>query len=111
MTRVEASRYRIAGRIAQGGMAEVFEAYLIGEAASSFASQLGDTVPYEISGTIENAVANAALDSAREGGEQVILLSPAAASFDQFANFEKRGEAFSAHVAALEGFSAFGEPT
>jgi UDP-N-acetylmuramoylalanine--D-glutamate ligase len=107
----------IAGGLAKDGGIEALvehfprieKAYLIGEAAGSFASQLGDTVPYEISGTLEDAVFNAALDARREGGEQVVLLSPAAASFDQFANFEKRGEAFSAHVAALADFSAFGE--
>ena len=66
------------------------KAYLIGEAASEFAAQLGD-VPHEISGTLEKAVARAAQE-AQEG--EVVLLAPACASFDQFESFEARGEAF-----------------
>ena len=101
----------IAGGLAKdGGTAalatqfpRVEKAYLVGEAASTFAAQLGDAVPYEISGTIEIAVANAAKDAAGDH-EAVVLLSPAAASFDQFPNFEKRGEAFKLAVARLDGF-------
>ena len=84
------------------------KAYLVGEAAGMFAAQLGDTIPYEISGTVEDAVNHAAADSARAGGEQVVLLSPAAASFDQFPNFERRGDAFRQAVAALDGFDSIG---
>lgn len=90
----------------------VEKAYLIGEAAGNFASQLGDTIPYEISGTLKQAVNHAATDAAglvlaRGGENQTVLLSPAAASFDQFPNFEKRGEAFKEAVAALDGFKKF----
>ena len=66
----------------------------IGEAAEMFGEQLGDT-PYEISHTLEAAV-KAAKSEADSG--DTVLLAPACASFDQFENFEKRGEAFEALV-------------
>jgi len=79
------------------------KAYLIGEAAPAFAATLGEAVPYEISGTLDTAVAHAAADAAASNsGEPVVLLAPAAASFDQFRNFEKRGEAFVNAVMALK---------
>jgi UDP-N-acetylmuramoylalanine--D-glutamate ligase len=65
--------------------------YLIGQAAEEFARALDGKVPYTMSGTLAGAVA-AARQAARPGG--VVLLSPACASFDQFANFEARGDAF-----------------
>jgi len=72
--------------------ADVATAYLIGETASSFAEALGGAgVPYRRCGTLEAAVSEAARAAAP--GE-VVLLSPACASFDQFANFEERGDAF-----------------
>jgi len=77
----------------------VQKAYLIGQSAADFAAELGDT-PYEICQTMEHAVTAAAAE-AQEG--EVVLLSPAAASFDQYPNFEKRGEDFTAHVLALIG--------
>ncbi|MAZ18031.1 UDP-N-acetylmuramoyl-L-alanine--D-glutamate ligase [Oricola sp.] len=81
----------------------VAKAYLIGEAAPAFAATLGEAVPYEISGTLDTAVAHAAADAAASNsGEPVVLLAPAAASFDQFRNFEKRGEAFVNAVMALK---------
>ncbi len=106
----------IAGGLAKSGGIEALagkfdhieKAYLVGEAAGTFAAQLGDTIPYEISGTVEDAVNHAAADSARAGGEQVVLLSPAAASFDQFPNFERRGDAFRRAVEALDGFVSIG---
>ncbi len=80
----------------------IAKAYLIGEAASAFAATLGGSVPYEIAGTLDRAVAHAARDAAQSAAaEPVVLLAPAAASFDQFANFEKRGQAFVEAVAAL----------
>jgi UDP-N-acetylmuramoylalanine--D-glutamate ligase len=55
-----------------------------------------------MSGTLETAVAAAANDAAGAGdAERVVLLSPACASFDQFKNFEDRGERFRALVAEL----------
>lgn len=78
----------------------VAKAYLIGEAAEAFAETLGDT-PHIVAHTMERAVELAAADAAAAGGEQVVLLSPACASFDQFPDFEVRGEAFRAAVLAL----------
>lgn len=75
----------------------VSKAYLIGHSARDFALQLGDT-PHEICETIAQAVARAAAEA--ETGETV-LLAPAAASFDQYPNFEKRGEDFVAEVKKL----------
>ncbi|ASY63701.1 UDP-N-acetylmuramoylalanine--D-glutamate ligase [Sinorhizobium sojae CCBAU 05684] len=83
---------------------KIAKAYLIGEAAPAFAATLGEAVPYEISGTLEKAVAHAAADAARDPqGFAAVMLSPACASFDQYKNFEVRGDAFVGHVAALEG--------
>ncbi len=80
------------------------KAYLIGEAANEFAAALANAVPYEISGTVDKAVAAAARDAqASPAREPVVLLSPACASFDQYRNFEVRGDAFRALVRALPG--------
>jgi UDP-N-acetylmuramoylalanine--D-glutamate ligase len=80
-------------------LGSVVKAYLIGHSARDFALQLGDT-PHEICETMARAVAAAA--SQAQPGE-VVLLAPAAASFDQYPNFEKRGEDFAALVAGLQG--------
>jgi len=82
------------------------KAYLIGEAASEFAGTLGTHVPHEISQTLDVAVEHAARDAQASGlKEAVVLLSPACASFDQYRNFEVRGDAFRALVRALPGLS------
>nr|WP_312160423.1 UDP-N-acetylmuramoyl-L-alanine--D-glutamate ligase [Brevundimonas diminuta] len=78
----------------------VTRAYLIGEAADAFAGTLGDT-PHVVARTMERAVELAAADAAAAGGGQVVLLSPACASFDQFPDFEVRGEAFRAAALSL----------
>lgn len=75
----------------------VTKAYLIGHSAREFALQLGD-IPYEICETMDRAV-NAAATEAQSG--DTVLLAPAAASFDQYPDFEKRGEDFTAQVAAI----------
>ncbi|MBO0343699.1 UDP-N-acetylmuramoyl-L-alanine--D-glutamate ligase [Roseibium limicola] len=81
---------------------KIAKAYLIGEAAEIFAETLKDHAPLAMSGTLENAVKAAAKDAAKDSrGEVAVLLSPACASFDQFANFELRGEAFAKAVRAL----------
>ena len=70
----------------------VRRAYLIGEAADELAQALDAArVPYERSGDLATAVRDAS--AAAESGE-VVLLSPACASYDQFENFERRGEEF-----------------
>ena len=78
------------------------KAYLIGEAANAFARTLETRVPYEISHTLDRAVASAYIDSRKSAAAApVVLLSPACASFDQFKDFEERGEAFRAAVETL----------
>jgi UDP-N-acetylmuramoylalanine--D-glutamate ligase len=78
------------------------KAYLIGEAAPEFAATLEGKVPYEISETLDVAVPHAAADAGASGlKEPVVLLSPACASFDQYRNFEIRGNRFRDLVTAL----------
>ena len=102
--------YWIAGGLPKaGGIASlagyfprIARAYLIGTAAPEFARTLEGRVPFEISGDLVTAVRSAYRDaSAAEGAGRVVLLSPACASFDQFANFEARGEAFARLVREL----------
>jgi len=77
----------------------VVKAYTIGEAGSMFARLLRDKgVEVEECETLENAVNRAAADS--QPGETV-LLSPASASFDQFRDFEARGDRFRELVEGL----------
>lgn len=77
----------------------VAQAYVIGEAGPRFAAVLRDAgVGVEEAGTLESAV-NAAAAAARPG--EAVLLSPAAASFDQFRDYEERGDRFRALVEAL----------
>jgi UDP-N-acetylmuramoylalanine--D-glutamate ligase len=83
---------------------KIDRAYLIGEAADAFAGTLGDEVPYFRCGTLDKAIAAAAEDGARSRAEEpVVLLSPACASYDQFKNFEERGNRFRELVLALPG--------
>jgi UDP-N-acetylmuramoylalanine--D-glutamate ligase len=83
------------------------KAYLIGEAANEFAATLGSDVPHEINGTLDKALAAATRDAeASSSREPVVLLSPACASFDQYRNFEVRGDAFRGLVRALPGVIA-----
>ena len=89
----------------------IAKAYLIGQAAEEFAAALGTAVPFERSGTLGAAVEAAARDAgSSKGDEPVVLLSPACASYDQFRNFEQRGETFRRLVAALPSIAATGAP-
>jgi UDP-N-acetylmuramoylalanine--D-glutamate ligase len=97
----EAIYWIAGGKPKEGGIASlagffprIRKAYLIGEAAADFAATLQGKVAFEIVETLERAVPRAAEDAAGEGGEAVVLLSPACASFDQFRNFEVRGDRF-----------------
>jgi UDP-N-acetylmuramoylalanine--D-glutamate ligase len=79
----------------------IAKAYLIGAATDEFAATLGPDVPFEACGTMDLAVARATEDALASGAaESVVLLSPACASYDQFKNFEKRGDHFRRLVAA-----------
>ncbi len=92
----------------EGLMGRVRHAFLIGEASDRFAAWLeANKVPHTRCGTLDVAVNVAAeLALAERLPKACVLLSPACASWDQFANFEKRGEAFAAAVEALEGEAA-----
>ncbi|PZU84054.1 MAG: UDP-N-acetylmuramoyl-L-alanine--D-glutamate ligase [Chelatococcus sp.] len=87
-------------------------AYLIGAATDEFAATFDDDgrITYERCGTLDKAVEAATKDALahERRGEIAVLLSPACASFDQFPNFEVRGDTFRALVKALPGFEAFG---
>jgi UDP-N-acetylmuramoylalanine--D-glutamate ligase len=80
------------------------KAYLVGEAAEEFARTLDGKVAYEIAGTLDRAVEASARDAESSGiKEPVVLLSPACASFDQYRNFEVRGDHFRELVLKLPG--------
>ncbi len=99
------------GRAKTGGIASlgsffprIRKAYLIGEAATDFAAELEGRVPHAVVGTLERAIERAAADAeTSEVPEPVVLLSPACASFDQYRNFELRGDKFRELVRALPG--------
>jgi len=103
------SVYWIAGGRAKAGGIEPLEdlfprvakAYLVGEAADAFARTLDGKAPYRLTRTIDAAVAAAFADARASGEPAIVLLSPACASFDQYPDFEARGDAFRAAVHAL----------
>ncbi|EAP84723.1 UDP-N-acetylmuramoyl-L-alanine--D-glutamate ligase [Sulfitobacter sp. EE-36] len=93
-------RWICGGLEKEGGLGSLSEpletvrkAYVIGREAAQFAMKLG--VEAEVCGTMDIAVARAVEDA--EAGD-VVLLAPAAASFDQYDSFERRGEDFVAQV-------------
>ncbi|MCS7026000.1 MAG: UDP-N-acetylmuramoyl-L-alanine--D-glutamate ligase [Bryobacteraceae bacterium] len=71
---------------------------LIGSAAEKIASQLEGAVPVIRCGTLEEAVRQA---SRQASSGDIVLLSPACASFDQFQNFEERGKMFKTFVSQI----------
>jgi UDP-N-acetylmuramoylalanine--D-glutamate ligase len=99
----------LGGRAKQGGIeplrplfSRVVKGYLIGEASEAFAATIGDAFPVELCRDLETAIPKAARDAQDSALEQpVVLLSPACASFDQFPDFEKRGDRFRVIVASL----------
>ncbi len=101
--------YWIAGGVQKAGgiepLADLFpriaKAYLVGEAADTFGATLDGKAPFDRCGTIDAAVAAAYADAQESGEDAIVLLSPACASFDQFADFEQRGEAFRTAVQDL----------
>ncbi len=85
-----------------GSLGRVRRAYLIGEAASEIGRFLEGRLPKVMCGELAEAVRRAFGDALREGGgTATVLLAPACASFDQFVDYEARGEAFSALVRSL----------
>ncbi len=81
----------------------VAKAYLIGDAADTFAQSLKGKAPCVKCGTLDKAVRAAFADAASSGEpDPIVLLSPACASFDQFKDFEARGDAFKEIVAQLD---------
>ena len=106
--------YWIAGGLAKKGGIEslrqhfpkVAKAYLIGEAAPLFAGTLGEDVEFEISGTLDKALAHSVTDALNDDRPgPVILMSPACSSFDQFPSYVVRGEKFRELVGQLDGFT------
>ncbi len=100
----------LGGKAKEGGIEplrryfrNIRKAYLIGAASDEFAATLEGTVPYERCVTLDVATAKAATDAAAHTarGDVCVLLSPACASYDQFPNFEVRGNAFRDLVTAI----------
>jgi len=85
-----------------GFFPRIRKAYLIGEAAPQFARSLDGKASYEMASVLETAVSHAAADAASSSAKSpVVLLSPACASYDQFKDFEQRGDSFRSLVAKL----------
>ena len=102
------------GRLKEGGLevlnehlAKVRHAFLIGEAADAFAQAFAGKVDLTKSGDLATAVGQARSQALEDRiDDAVVLLSPACSSFDQFANFEERGDAFRQLVETLAGAEA-----
>jgi UDP-N-acetylmuramoylalanine--D-glutamate ligase len=100
----------VGGRAKEGGIeplrpyfGRIAKAYLIGESAESFAATLGEAARHVNARTLDVAVEMALSDAGRDN-DAVVLLSPACASYDQYKNYEQRGNHFRVLVEALSGF-------
>ena len=102
--------YWIAGGVAKtegiAPLAPLFpnisKAYLIGQAEGAFAASLQGKVAVQACGTLDRAVDQAFRDAKASGdASPVVLLSPACASFDQFKDYEHRGDVFRSLVHAM----------
>ena len=83
-------------------MKNVTKAFLYGECAAEFATELErGKIPYQLCDTLKDALYAAYKSAKSAKNEATILLSPAAASFDQFTNFEQRGDQFRSLVQQL----------
>lgn len=99
----------VGGKPKEGGIGplrdyfpRIRKAYLIGAASDEFARTLEGALPYERCETLDVATFRAACDALDgDATEPIVLLSPACASYDQFPNFEVRGDAFRQHVRGL----------
>lgn len=105
---VENIYWIVGGRPKAGGIQSlsplfdrVAHAFLIGESEDDFAETLEGKLDYTRCGTLEKAVKAAFKKASEDMRPAVVLLSPACASFDQFASFEVRGEAFCYAVKVL----------
>ncbi len=110
----------VGGKQKEGGIAllepyfsKIDCAYLIGASSDAFAATLEGKVPFRKCETMDKAVALAAADAAaacralpEASVKPVVLLSPACASYDQYPNFEVRGDHFRKLVQALPGFGS-----
>ena len=101
-------RWIVGGQMKEGGLdalrphhGHVVKAYVIGRQAQEVALGLGD-LPHEVCETMQVAVERA---TAEAGAGETVLLAPAGASFDQYDNFERRGEDFAAQVRRVLGIA------
>ena len=85
--------------IIEAGKGRIKEIVLIGEAREKMFDALGKSFPVQFASSMEEAV-NVAFEAASPG--EIVMLSPACASFDMFRNFEHRGEVFKKAVAKLK---------
>ena len=78
---------------------KIIKAYIIGQNISFFKKQIGKNIPFKVSRNLRNAIKDILSDVKKSKNfKNTILLSPAAASFDQFNSFEERGDYFKSLV-------------